>query len=83
MPAGTAQLPSLAVRAHPFTDKTNHWGYGYIVFNYERGLVSGTTPTTFSPDPALSCAMIAAVLYREADQPDTEFEAVFTDVGGN
>ena len=45
-----------------FTDIENHWAREDIVFAASRGLFSGTSDTTFSPDMSLSRAMFVTAL---------------------
>lgn len=50
-----------------FTDlPANHWGYHGIQFAVSRELFAGTSSTTFSPDEAMTRAMIITVLARLA-----------------
>lgn len=49
----------------PFTDvPAGHWAWNDIAYCYNRGIFAGTSETTFSPDTAISRAMIAALLAR-------------------
>jgi hypothetical protein len=49
----------------PFTDVSNsHWARSSIKYCYEKGLVNGTTTTTYSPSQETSKAMIIAMLAR-------------------
>ena len=66
--------------ATPFTDISGHWAADAIAFVYERGLMTGTTATTFAPDATLNRAMVATILYRMAGSPAVTFRPVFTDV---
>lgn len=65
------QLSSLSVYgvgyitpAPVFTDTIDHWGKDNIDFVVFRGLLSGTTNTTFSPDTAVTRAMFITALGR-------------------
>lgn len=49
----------------PFTDvPAGHWAWNDIAYCYNRGIFAGISETTFSPDTAISRAMIAALLAR-------------------
>ena len=64
-----------------FTDITDHWAKADIAFVVNRGLFSGTSTTTFSPNTAMTRGMFVTVLGRLANA-DTEGykESSFTDV---
>ena len=65
----------------PFTDvKTTSWYYNAVCWAYENNLVSGTTPTTFSPNQSCTRAQIVMILWALAGKPVVEFENPFTDV---
>ena len=51
-------------RAKPFADTANHWAKEAIDFASSHELFRGTGESTFSPDDAMSRAMLATVLYR-------------------
>ena len=64
-----------------FTDIENHWAREDIVFAASRGLFSGTSDTTFSPDMSLSRAMFVTALGKLAGiNPDSYKKGKFTDV---
>ena len=53
------------LRPNPFTDvRENHWFYWYVRDLYHFDIMTGTTPTTFTPNGTLTRAMVVAVLYR-------------------
>jgi len=68
----------------PFPDVGGHWAEadGSIAFVYERGLMRGTSATTFAPNATLTRAMFVTTLYRMEGEPPVEFSQVFTDVTG-
>ena len=68
--------------ATPFTDAQNHWARAYIEWAYAMGYFSGTTPTTFSPDQAVTRGMLVALLYRIEGNPPAGSSS-FTDVPSN
>ena len=48
-------VPAAAAGAMPFTDvKESDWFYSYVKTMYDNELVSGTTPTTFSPQDTVT-----------------------------
>ena len=58
--------------APAFTDIHNHWAADNILFAAIRGLLSGTSKTTFEPDLTTTRGMIVTILYRLAGSPDIE-----------
>jgi len=56
-----------AVRVSDFTDvKPETWYYDAVNYAAENGLFSGTSPTTFSPDSAMTRGMFVTVLGKKA-----------------
>ena len=54
----------------PFADVTPlHWFYDHVKFIWQRGLMQGMGPATFSPDSNTTRAQFATVLYRMAGSP--------------
>lgn len=49
-----------------FTDIENHWAKEYIDYASARGLLNGTSSTTFSPDAPTTRAQLWTVLARQA-----------------
>lgn len=48
-------VPAAAAGTMPFTDvKESDWFYSYVKTMYDNELVSGTTPTTFSPQDTVT-----------------------------
>lgn len=56
------------------------WYAGAVDFVHENGLMSGTSPTTFSPNAAMDRSMAAAVLWRLAGSPAADDPVEFSDV---
>jgi hypothetical protein len=57
---------------NPFTDvKVGDWFYGDVEYAAVNGLFNGTSPTTFSPNAAMTRAMLVTVLAR-LDGVDTD-----------
>jgi len=80
IPPPTPPVPP--VPALPFFDIAGHWAEadGSIAFVYERGLMQGTSATTFAPNATLTRAMFVTILYRMEGEPEVAFRQVFTDV---
>ena len=64
-----------------FTDIENHWAKDNILFAVSRGLLNGTSETTFSPDTGMTRGMFVTALGRLAGiNPDSYRTGKFTDV---
>ncbi|HHX51392.1 MAG TPA: S-layer homology domain-containing protein [Clostridia bacterium] len=64
----------------PFKDvHENNWFYNSIKYAYEKGLMQGTGPSTFSPAWDTSRAMIVTILHRLEKTP-SGLGKIFTDV---
>ncbi len=72
----------IAIRpAIPFTDITeDHPYYADIAGVYQKGLMNGTEPNTFSPDTTLSRAMLVTMLWRMEGSPVVNYLMQFSDV---
>ena len=67
--------------APAFTDIHNHWAADNILFAASRGLLSGTSDTTFSPNTGMTRGMFVTALGRLAGiNPDSYKAGKFTDV---
>ena len=65
----------------PFTDVTSRdWFYDAVVYVYDKGMMEGTTDTTFAPTMNLTRSMIAQVLYNLEERPEAPGAAGFPDV---
>ena len=63
-------LAAPAAAAGSFTDvPQDYWGAPGIQYVTQRGLFSGTSQTTFSPELAMTRAMLTQVLYSYAGKP--------------
>lgn len=66
---------------NPFRDVSRRdWFYENVKFVNENGLFGGTTANTFSPNDALTRAMLVTVLYRAEGEPKTANVSKFRDV---
>jgi|GEM_PF-1209258 len=67
---------------NPFTDVfENDWFYEAVKYAHQRGLVAGTSDTTFSPQVAMTRGMMVTILWNYTGKPQTG-NAIFTDVAG-
>ena len=65
----------------PFIDvKPGDWFYAAVMDVYQRGIMSGTGPNTFSPNAEATRAQLAAILWRMAGSPEPAQIRHFTDV---
>ncbi|MEA4893439.1 MAG: S-layer homology domain-containing protein [Peptococcaceae bacterium] len=70
-----------AETAWPFTDvKEGDWFYGPVKYAYEKGLMTKTSATTFSPGQNMTRAMLVSVLHRLEGKPVVNAANPFTDV---
>ena len=66
--------------ALPFTDvKQGDWCYDAVEYVYQRGMMNGTTASTFSPNATTTRGMIVTILYRLEGEPAAK-AAGFSDV---
>ena len=84
MPAAAVEVEGLftaqSEQPLPFTDVPEGvWFHDAVRYVYENGLMSGTTPTAFSPDLSANRGMIVFILYKLAGSPETGVSP-FTDV---
>ena len=64
-----------------FTDINGHWAKEHILFTVSRGLFSGTSETTFSPNTTLTRGMFVTALGRLAGINPADYQTgTFTDV---
>ena len=67
-----------------FTDINGHWAKEHILFTVSRGLFSGTSKTTFSPNTTLTRGMFVTALGRLAGIDPADYKnGKFTDVKSN
>lgn len=60
-----------------FSDVDNgHWARNNIVYAYDKGLVKGTTETTFSPEDKLSASQFMVMLLRAMGYDNYQGEAL-------
>ena len=56
------------------------WYYDAVSYVYAKGLMGGTSATTFSPEISTSRAMIAVILWRLEGSPTVDAYTDFSDV---
>lgn len=65
----------------PFTDvKSDSYYYEAVLWAYEKGIVSGTSSTTFSPNEQVTRAQAVSFLYRYEGEPAVTSDSGFADV---
>ena len=76
-----AVFTAAKVEGLPFTDVTSgDWFYDAVAYVYDKGMMEGTTDTTFAPAMNLTRSMIAQVLYNLEERPEAPGASGFTDV---
>lgn len=70
----------LVNNAKEFVDVPGHWAEKSVDFTTARELFNGTDATHFTPDGAMTRAMMATVLFRLSGEDQAEAAANFTDV---
>ena len=65
----------------PFTDvKKDDWFYSSVEYVYDRGIILGTSETTFNPRTKLTRGMLVTILHRMEGKPEPTTENKFNDV---
>ena len=65
----------------PFVDvPMGAWYTGAVKSVYEKGLMAGTSSTTFEPNSTMTRAMVVQILYARAGKPAGAPDAGFSDV---
>lgn len=76
----TANTENTASTPLPFSDVSDHWASEAIRAVYEKGWMTGTGNTEFSPNAPANRAMIATVLWNVSGGEQVELENPFSDV---
>lgn len=71
--------PAPAV-THDFDDVVADWQQEPVSWMYEHGITTGTSPTTYAPDDALTRGQLAVLLHRLEDSPAAPAPEQFPDV---
>ena len=65
----------------PFTDVSgNNWFYSSVKYTYEKGIILGTSNTTFNPNTKLTRGMLVTILHRMDGKPAPTTQNKFSDV---
>ena len=58
----------------------NDWFYDEVKYVFDKGLMSGTSDTTFNPQSTTTRAMLVTILWRLEGEPVVNYAMSFTDV---
>lgn len=76
-----AGSPKVESGKNPFADvKADAYYYDAVLWAVEKGVTSGTSATTFSPDATVTRGQTVTFLYRNAGSPEVSGTMPFTDV---
>ena len=76
-----AGSPKVENGKNPFVDvKADAYYYDAVLWAVEKGVTSGTSATTFSPDATVTRGQTVTFLYRNAGFPEVSGTMPFTDV---
>lgn len=76
-----AGSPKVENGKNPFADvKADAYYYDAVLWAVEKGVTSGTSATTFSPDATVTRGQTVTFLYRNAGSPEVSGTMPFTDV---
>ena len=77
-------LPGMAQASdtgHSFSDVSrDSWYHEAVDFVYDRGLMGGTSSTSFEPNTTTSRGMIVTILWRLEGSPEAPDEVIYEDV---
>jgi hypothetical protein len=59
------------------------WYFDYVLYVYEKGLMSGGGGNTFQPNAPMTRAMMVNTLYKMAGMPDVTSDVNLSDVAGD
>ena len=68
------------VEVFGFADMVSHWAKDFVIDLAEKGVVQGTTDSTFEPDSYIKRGDFVLMLYRAVGKPTVETLDAFTDV---
>lgn len=79
-----AGSPEPGIAENPFTDvASDSYYYKAVLWAVEKGITSGTSATTFSPNVTCSRAQIVTFLWRGQQSPSVSASGAFTDVSAD
>ena len=65
----------------PFTDvPSQSWFFSSVKYTYEKGIILGTTKSTFNPNTKLTRGMLVTILHRMEGKPQPTTQNKFSDV---
>ncbi len=65
----------------PFTDvPSKSWFFSSVKYTYEKGIILGTSDTTFNPNTKLTRGMLVTILHRMEGKPAPKTQNKFNDV---
>ena len=65
----------------PFKDvNTSNWFYDSVKYTYQKGIILGTSNTTFNPNTKLTRGMLVTILHRMDGKPTPTTQNKFSDV---
>ena len=65
----------------PFTDvSVDDWFYSSVEYTYQKGIILGTSNTTFNPNTKLTRGMLVTILHRMDGKPTPTTQNKFSDV---
>ena len=76
--------PKPASGSNPFTDvPAGQWYTDAVLWAVEKGITTGTSATTFSPDARCTRGQVATFLWRAQGKPASGGQNIFTDVAAD
>ena len=77
----TASYTIIVKTKLPFTDvPVDSWFYTAVEYTYKKGIILGTSDTTFNPNTKLTRGMLVTILHRMEGKPTVNVENKFKDV---
>lgn len=78
------KLPTTQPEKLPYTDvAANDWFYDAVSYVTEKGIMNGTSATTFAPKGTTTRAMLVTMLWRMEGKPVVNYNMNFSDVAGD
>ena len=81
LPNGEEATCTIKVKGLPFTDvKKDDWFFSSVEYCYEKGIILGTSDTTYNPNTKLTRGMLVTILHRMDGKPAPKTQNQFKDV---
>ena len=65
----------------PFKDVApGAWYEAAVSYSYSKGIIAGTSSTSFSPEAELTRAQLISILWRKAGKPVVNYALAYSDV---